>query len=137
MSNKLTASDDARTAIADAITTLTDAGSGPGVVRAYTGTLPSDLDPTGDTLLAEWTLADPAAAAAIAGVATWDFAPDIDATIAATGTPGYFIVFDSDDNPVIGGTIGTSGAAMNFDIVAWVTGGTASLTDGTVTMPNS
>lgn len=135
MSNKLTASDALRSAMADAVTTLVDAGSGPGVVRAYVGSLPDDLDPTGDTLLAEWTLVDPAAAAAIAGVATWDFTPDINATIAATGTPGYFIVFDSNDNPVLGGTIGSTGQALNFDSTAWVSAGTATLTDGTVTAP--
>lgn len=135
MSNKLVAYDALKSAQADLVTTLVDAGSGAGVVRAYTGTVPSDGDPTGDTLLAEWTLVDPAAAAAIAGVATWDMAIDIDATIAASGTPGYFIVFDSDNNPVMGGTVGTSGQALNFDSTTWVAAGTASLTDGTVTAP--
>lgn len=136
MSNVLVLSDDLKSAMADAVTTLVDAGSGPGVLRCYVGaSVPSDLDPTTDTLLAEFTLEDPAAAAAVVGVATWDFAPDIDATVLATDTPGYFIVFDSDDNPIFGGTIGTSGEALNFDIISWAATGTVTLADGTVTQP--
>lgn len=124
-------------ALADAITTLVDAGAGAGTIKVYTGTLPTDLDPTGDTLLATFTLVDPAAAAAAAGVATWDFSPQIDATVAATGTAGWFLVEDSTGADVVGGDVGTSGAAMNFSSVAWVSGGTVSLTAGTVTEPTS
>lgn len=129
--------DDTASALADAITTAVDAGAGAGTIKVYTGTLPTDLDPTGDTLLATFTLADPAAAAAVAGVATWDFSPAIDATVAATGTAGYFLVADSDANAVFGGDVGTSGASMNFSSVAWVSGGTVSLTAGTVTAPDA
>ena len=99
--------------------------------------MPTDLDPTGDTLLATFDLVDPAAAAAVAGVATWDMSPAIDATVAATGTAGYFLVFDSDGTAVFGGDVGTSGASMNFSSVSWVSGGTVTLTDGTVTEPTS
>lgn len=128
---------DTASALADAITTLVDAGAGAGTMKVYTGTLPTDLDPTGDTLLATFTLADPAAAAAVAGVATWDADPDIDATIAATGTPGYFIVFDSDDSAVFGGDVGTAGASMNASSTSWVSGGTATLNSGTLTAPDA
>ena len=55
--------DDTASALADAITTLVDAGSAAGTLKVYTGTLPTDLDASGDTLLATFTLADPAAAA--------------------------------------------------------------------------
>ena len=130
-------SDAAASALADTITTLVDAGASNGTIKVYTGTLPTDLDPTGDTLLATFDLVDPAAAAASAGVATWDFAPDIDATVAATGTAGYFLVFDSDATAVFGGDVRTSGASMNFSSVSWVSGGTVTLTDGTVTEPTS
>lgn len=124
-------------ALADAITTAVDAGTGAGTIKVYTGTLPTDLDPTGDTLLATFTLVDPAAAAAAAGVATWDFSPAIDATVAATGTAGYFLVADSDAAAVFGGDVGTSAASMNFSSVSWVSGGTVSLTAGTVTAPDA
>lgn len=127
----------AASAIADQITTLVDAGAAAGTIKVYTGTLPTDLDPTGDTLLATFTLADPAAAAAAAGVATWDFDPDITATIAATGTPGYFIAADSDGVAVFGGDVSTASASMNASSTSWVSGGTVSLTDGTVTEPDA
>lgn len=123
--------------LADAVTAAVDAGAGAGYINVYTGTLPVDLDPTGDTLLAEFTLADPAAAAAIAGVATWDFDPDLTDTVLATGTAGYFLVFDSNDVAVFGGSVGTSGNPMNFDSVSWVSGGTVTLTTGTHTMPDT
>ena len=127
--------DATRSALADQITTLVDAGAGAGTIKVYTGTLPTDLSTASSTLLATFTLADPAAAAAAAGVATWDFSPAIDATVAADGTAGWFLVEDSTGADVFGGTVGTSGADMNFSSVAWVTGGTVSLTGGTVTQP--
>lgn len=130
-------SDALASALADAVSAAVDAGAGAGYINVYAGSLPSDLDPTTDTLLAEFVLADPAAAAAAAGVATWDFDPDISDTVLATGTAGYFLVFDSDATAVFGGTVGTSGADMNFSSVAWVSGGTVTLTAGTVTAPTS
>lgn len=123
------------TALADKITELVDAGSNA-TIKVYTGTY-TGLDPTGDTLLATFTLADPAAAAAVAGVATYDFTPQIDATVAATGTAGWFLVETSAGTDVFGGDVGTSGAAMNFSSVSWVSGGTVSLTAGTVTQPTA
>lgn len=123
--------------MADTVTATVDGGAGPGYINVYTGTLPTDLDPTGDTLLAEFTLTDPAAAAAVAGVATLDFDPDLSDTVLATGTPGYFIVFDSNDVAVFGGDVATSGAAMNFASTSWVIGGTVTLTTGTITQPTA
>lgn len=123
--------------LADAVTAAVDAGAGAGYINVYTGTLPTDLDPTGDTLLAEFPLTDPAAAAAVAGVATWDVDPDIADTVLASGTPGYFLVFDSNDLAVFGGSVGTSGHPMNFDSVSWVMGGTVTLTTGTLTAPDA
>lgn len=121
-------------ALADQITTLMGTG---GTIKVYTGTLPTDLDPTGDTLLATFTLPNPAAAAAVAGVATWDFDPDIDATVAASGTAGWFLAESSGGTDVFGGDVSTAGAAMNFSSVTWVSGGTVTLTAGTVTQPDS
>jgi hypothetical protein len=126
----------ARNALADAITTLVDGGAGAGTLKVYTGTL-NDLDPTGDTLLATFTLVDPSSAAAATGVATWDFDPDISATVAATGTAGWFLVEDSTGADVFAGDVGTSGASLNVSSTAWVSGGTVSLTTGTVTAPAS
>lgn len=124
--------DDVREDIADVITT--HLGSG-GFIRVYTGTLDSALDPTGDTLLAEFPLTNPAAAAAIAGVATFDFDPDLSDTVIATGTPGWWIGVTSGGVAKVGGDVSTSGASLNFDNVSWVIGGTVNLTTGTATAP--
>lgn len=124
------------TSMADLVTAAVDAGAGAGTIKVYTGSKPATVATavTG-TLLATFTLADPSAAAAVAGVATGDFTPSITATVAATGTAGYFRVADSTGAAVFDGTVGTSGADMNFSSVAWVSGGTVELTAGTVTHP--
>lgn len=127
--------DDVRSDIANVITAAIDSGAGAGSIKVYTGALPVDLDPTGDTLLAEFTLTDPSAAAAVAGVATWDFDPDLTDTVLASGTPGYWIGFNSDGVAKVGGNVGTSGASLNFDSVTWTSGGTVNLTAGTTTAP--
>lgn len=124
----------AASALADKITELVGSG---GTIKVYTGTLPTDLAVGASTLLATFNLPNPAAAAAVAGVATWDFDPDISATVAATGTAGWFRVENSGGTAVFGGTVGTSGADMNFSSVAWVASGTVTLTAGTVTQPTS
>ena len=134
----ITISTAAASAMADAITALVDAGSGAGTIKVYTGAKPATpATAASGTLLATFTLADPSSAAAVAGVATWDFDPDISATVAADGTAGWFRVADSNGNAVFDGTVGTSGADMNFSSVAWVTGGTVQITTGTVTHPTS
>lgn len=124
------------TSMADLVSAAVDAGAGAGTIKVYTGSKPATVatGATG-TLLATFTLTDPAAAAAVAGVATYDFTPSITATVAATGTAGYFRVSDSSPAAVFDGTVGTSGADMNFSSVAWVSGGTVELTAGTVTHP--
>lgn len=124
-----------RNTLADAITAAIDAGSGAGTIKVYAGTLPAGLSAGSDTLLATFNLTDPSAAAAVTGVADFDFDPDISATVAASGTAGYYLAADSTGTVKLGGDVGTSGASMNFDSVAWVAGGTVNLTTGTVTMP--
>lgn len=124
--------DDVREDIADIISTALGSGA---FIRVYTGTLPTDLDPTGDTLLAEFALTNPAAAAAVAGVATFDFDPDLSDTVLATGTPGYWLGVTSGSVAKVGGDVSTSGASLNFDNVSWVSGGTVNLTTGTATAP--
>lgn len=123
-------------AIADLITARIDAGSGPGTLKVYTGTLPENLSPSGSTLLATFTLADPVAAGASSGVAVWDFDPDITAIVAADGTAGWFLIEDSTGADVLGGTVGTSGADLNFSAgVEWSEGATVSLGTGHYTQP--
>lgn len=126
----------AASAMADAITALVDGGTGPGTLKVYTGSKPATVATAATgTLLATFALTDPSAAAAAAGVATWDFDPDVAAVVAADGTAGWFRVADSDGNAVFDGTVGTSGADLNFSSVTWVTGGDVEITAGSVTHP--
>ncbi|BCJ64144.1 hypothetical protein [Polymorphospora rubra] len=62
----------ARNAAADGIVDLVDGGSGPGVIRVYTGSQPAGPGsaPTG-TLLAQFTLSDPAFGTRRSGWPRW------------------------------------------------------------------
>lgn len=123
-----------RNAMADLIGTAVDAGSGAGKLEIYTGTLDAALDPTGDTLLATLTLNDPSTSGAASGVETFNVS-GVTVTVAASGTAGWFRIVDSANNPVIGGNIATSSAALVTSTVSWLAGGTATLTAGSVTVP--
>ena len=57
---------DTANAILDEITTAIDGGTGAGVIRLYSGTVPANANTalSGNTLLAELTCSDPSASAA-------------------------------------------------------------------------
>lgn len=95
-----------------------------GTIAVYTGTLPTDLDPTGDTLLAEFDLTSPAAGAGVDGVATFDTDPPIETTVLADGTAGYFLALDAATDVKFGGTVTTNGGGgdLQFAVIAWTTG---------------
>lgn len=119
----------------DEITTDIDAGAGAGTLRIYDGTQPA-TGGTATTLLAELTLSDPSCAAASGGVLTFSSITS-DTSANATGTATWFRIVDSDTNFVLDGTVGTSGADINFDSVSFVTGGTVAISSLTITDPNS
>lgn len=125
--------------MATTITTAIDAGTGPGTIKVYTGAMPATPETAASgTLLATFTLVDPSLeSSASGGVATLDFNPDITASVVASGTAGWFRIADSAGNPVLDGSVGTSGQDMNFTSTSWVSGGTVTLTTGTVTVPLS
>lgn len=124
--------------MADAVTAAVDAGAAAGTLKVYTGSKPATVETAASgTLLATFTLTDPAAAAAAAGVATLDFDPDLSATVAANGTAGWFRIADSDGNGVLDGDVSTTGADLNFSSVAWTSGGTVELSTGTITQPTA
>ena len=85
-----------RSVKADAAVDRLDAGSGPGTIKVYTGTQPATpaTSPSG-TLLATFTLNDPAYGAAAAGVATLDVDPALTTTGVAAGDAGWFRAADS------------------------------------------
>jgi hypothetical protein len=125
----------ARSAAADAVVDLIDAGASAGTLLIRTGSAPTNTtDADSGTLLATLTFADPAFGAASNGVATAN-AITGDASIDATGTAGHFRIRDSDAECHMQGTVGTSGADINFNSVSFVSGGSADITSLTVTVP--
>lgn len=135
----------ARSAACAAIVALVDGGSGAGVLRIYSGSQPAGpgTSPSG-TLLAEFTLSDPAFTQAN-GVATLDVTPAVQDTSANnTGTAGYFRLLDSTEAAgtglgVIDGTVTATGAGgdLTLSTTSIVSGSPVEITSGTITMPAS
>lgn len=125
----------ARNAACNAIVDLIDAGAGAGTLTIRTGSPPTNVaDADSGTLLATLTFSDPAFGNAATGVATASSITS-DTNVDATGTAGHFRIKDSDSNTILQGTVGTSGADINFDSVSFVAGGTAAISSLTVTVP--
>lgn len=125
-----------RSAMIDALTALLNAGPAAGTIDIRSGAQPASANdaPTG-TLLATFTLADPAAANAVNGVATLDFDPDLTTTGLAAGTAGWFRGKDSTGVTVVDGSVTESGGGGdlildNTDIGA---GQNVTLLTGTLT----
>lgn len=133
----LTLDSTARTNAVAAIVDTIDAGSGPGLLRIYTGTKPATpSDAATGTLLAECTLSDPAFPTRSAGVATLDVTPDVqDLSANATGTAGYFRFLDSAGNGRIDGTVTATGGGgdMTLNTVSVVAGAVVTITSCTIT----
>lgn len=110
-----------------------DAGASAGRVEIRTGAQPSINAAVSGTLLCTFTLADPAFGAA-SGNGTRARAaaaslPIDDTSADATGTAGYGVVLDSDDNVIFTGSVGTSGEDFNLS--------TTSITSGQVVRLNT
>lgn len=124
-----------RNAMVDAFVDKIDEGAGAGTIVIRTGTAPAaTTDADSGTLLATLTFSDPAFGAAASGTATADTITD-DASIDATNTAGYWRIKDSDGEVHAQGSVGTSGADINFNSLSFVAGGTCSITSLTVTQP--
>lgn len=132
-------STDVRNAIADAITARVDSGSGAGKLRIYTGSRPAGPGTAASgTLLAEFTLSDPAFGAASAGVSTLDITPAVeDAAADNTGTAGYARFTDSDGNGKIDATVTATGGGgeVTCNTVSFVAGAVVTVTGCTITAP--
>jgi hypothetical protein len=132
----------ARSDACDAVVDLVDVG-GPGFIRVYTGPQPAGPDtlPSG-TLLAEFTLANPAFGAAVNGVATLDATPTLDTTGLTDGTAGWFRLLTAaeeagDGQGVLDGSVTATGGGgqLELNTTTISTGVDVSITAGTVTMP--
>jgi hypothetical protein len=125
----------ARNAACNAIVDLVDGGSGAGTLEIRTGSAPTNPgDADSGTLLATLTFSDPAFGNAATGVATADTITS-DTNVDATNTAAHYRVKDSDGTVIWQGSVGTSGADLNFNTVSFVAGGTAAISSLTVTVP--
>lgn len=123
----------ARNAAGDAITALLNAG-GAGTVEVRTGSQPTDPNTAvSGTLLVTFTLSSTAFAAFASGSGSLNTVAS--ATAAATGTAGWFRMKNNAGTGVIDGTVGTSGAELNLNTTSIVSGGSVSITSGSLTMP--
>lgn len=135
----LTLSNALRSAQANQVTAAADAGSGPGKIRIYTASRPAGPDTAvgAQTLLAEFTLADPSFASAVNGVITLDATPVLATTGLAAGTAAWFRLLDSTNTAVIDGKVSTSGGGgdliLNTTTVS--VGLDLEITSGTITVP--
>lgn len=128
-------SDLVRSAMCDAFVDKIDEGAGAGTLVIRTGSAPAaTTDADTGTLLATLIFSDPAFGAASAGVATANNITS-DSSIDATGTAGYWRIKDSDAEVHAQGSVGTSGADINFNSLSFVSGGTCAITSLTITVP--
>lgn len=123
--------------MADLILAAIDGGAGAGKLRIYDGSQPAGPGTaiSDQTLLAEITLNDPSFTSSN-GVLTLDVDPTIeDSSANATGTASWGRFVDSDNNAVIDGNVGTSGASINLNTTSIVEAGPVRITSGTITVP--
>lgn len=131
------------TAMLDNLVDAIDAAATAGYVEIRTGAQPANpgVAATG-TLLATITLNDPAfGAAAYDDPNNWAEADaDIDPALSdssadATGTAGYFRVYDGDDTAIMDGTVGTSDADMIVNTTSLVSGSPFTINSWQVRLP--
>lgn len=114
---------------------ITYAGSGA-IIHLYTGTQPANANTalSSNTLLVSLTISgsfgtDSNGTLTVGSVSN--------GTAVATGTATFFRITKSDNSTVVmDGTVGTSGADMNFNTVSVVTGDTVAITSGTIIRNN-
>lgn len=122
---------------ANAAVDLLDAGAGAGTIKIYTGSQPASAnDAVSGTLLATFTLADPAFGNAAAGVATLASTPRTTAAVAA-GTAGWFRAADSTGATVFDGSVTATagGGQIELNTTTLSVGVDVELTSGTYTQP--
>lgn len=135
----------ARNAAADAVVATFSGGSGAPVLRIYSGTQPANpaTAPSGD-LLAEFTLDDPAFAAASGGTAALDVDPALTDEGLDAGDAGWFRICDSTEAAstglgVLDGSVTATGGGgdLTLNTVTISVGVSVEITSGSITMPAS
>lgn len=109
-------------------------GAAASTVEIRSGPQPASADDVdAGTLLATFSLPDPAFGAAASGVATANAIPDT--TGDAAGTAEHYRVKDGNGVTVVDGSVSTTGADLNLNTTTISVGVTVSMTSWTVTMP--
>ena len=127
-----------RDSMLDVIDAAVNAGAGPGTIEIRSGTQPANADTAATgTLLAEFTLTDPAFETPASGSMDIDATPDLTTTAVATGTATWARVLDSDDNVVFDGSVGTSGTDFIITSTSITNGQTVTLTSGALSLAAS
>lgn len=133
----LTLSAAARSAMADTLVDLLDAGSGAGTIEIRSGSRPAGPGTTATgTLLATVTLIDPAFGSASSGVAT--MADPNAVTAVADGTATWFRAKDSSGTAVFDGKVTATGGGGDLTLATTTitTGLSVDITSGgTITQP--
>lgn len=121
-----------RTSMCDAFVDAIDGGTGAGIIQIFTTGFGSEL--------AKLTFSDPAFGAASNGVATASAITDDSSAVG--GVAAVFRVSTTNDGvtpltTLYEGTVGTSGADINFNTTTFSGGDAVSITSMTITMPAS
>lgn len=128
-----------RNAAAAGHTDALDSGSGPGLIRVYDGAKPAGPDTavTGQVLLAEFTLADPAFTAGATGVRTLDATPALATSGLAAGTAAWYRAVSSDGVAHFDGTVSDEAGAgeLKMNTTTISVGLDLQITSGTLTQP--
>ena len=118
-------------AMLDVIATRVDAGSGPGKINVYSGTMPINAETalSGNTLLAELICSDPSAAPATGRTLTLNPITQ-DSSANASGIASFFRLVDSTGAVVIQGdvTVSGGGGALEMNTTNIVAGGPIQIT---------
>lgn len=138
MANNLYLTKAAGQAMLDALVDRLDAG-GAASLKIYTASQPATADTAlgAQTLLATLTFSATAFGAASNADPTVATAAAItsDSSADATGTAAWFRVASGGATNQFDGTVGTSGADLNFNTTSFVSGAVIAITSLTVTLP--
>lgn len=104
------------------------AGGAGGSLVIYTGTSPGVNVAATGTLLVTLPIATTFAAAAASGAMTITTPTTTAVSSAGTLTAGYFRVLGATSNVLFDGTVGTTGADLNFSTVSFSNGANISIT---------
>lgn len=124
-----------RNTMLDAIITALSAGPAAPYLEVRSGTRPANVATAATgTVLAVFTLNDPAFGAAAAGTAALVTTPALSSTALASGTATWVRVYDSTGVVILDGTCGTSAAEFILNTTNILAGAVIALASGSLSM---